>query len=131
VNDQDLESRASLGHDQDAPQRRKYSEPKLKLYGSVRELTAGGGGSGGDGTVMDMTTSDRALKENIVRVGTHPAGYGLYLFDYRSEFQDAFGHGRQFGVMADEVEKIVPEAVHLAADGYRRVDYGAIGVLRH
>jgi hypothetical protein len=64
-------------------------------------------------------------------VGEHPAGFGIFLFDYKAEYRDAFGHGRQFGVMADEVEGIVPEAVMVAEDGYRRVDYARLGITRH
>ena len=33
--------------------------------------------------------------------------------------------------MADEVEGIVPEAVSLDADGFRRVDYARLGITRH
>lgn len=117
----------------DLGQRRPYQAPTLVLYGSVRELTRSGNGTGGDGgTEAGMIMpSDPALKENTRQIGTHPAGFGLFLFDYRSEFRDAFGHGRQFGVMADEVERIVPAAVSVGPDGYRRVDYAAIGVVRH
>ena len=67
-------------------------------------------------------------KENIVRIGTHPFGIGLYLFDYKPEFQAEWGHGRQFGVMADEVEAVMPEAVCVHANGYKMVDYAMLGV---
>ena len=77
-----------------------------------------------------MGASDPAMKENVARVGDHPAGFGLYLFDYKAQFR-AHGAGRQFGVMADEVEGIVPEAVSLDADGFRRVDYARLGITRH
>lgn len=108
-----------------------YYKPELHKFGSVRELTGSVSGIGaGDGGTM-MNPSDRAYKENIVRVGDHPAGFGIYLFDYKPEFREAFGADRQFGVMADEVEAIVPEAVVRGADGYRRVDYARIGVTRH
>ena len=72
--------------------------------------------------------SDRTLKQNIVRVGTHPAGFGLYLFDYKPEFREAAGVGRQFGVMADEVEAVLPQAVVMHPDGYKRVDYALLGI---
>ena len=71
--------------------------------------------------------SDRRAKQNIVRIGDHPLGVGLYLFDYKPEFRDAWGHGRQLGVMADEVEQVMPHAVSAHADGYRRVDYAMLG----
>ena len=45
----------------------------------------------------------------MFRIGHHPNGFGLYLFDYKVEFQGAWGRGRQFGVMADEVESVMPD----------------------
>jgi hypothetical protein len=63
-------------------------------------------------------------------VGEHPLGIGLYLFDYKSSFREAWGHGRQFGVMADEVERVMPEAVRIGSDGYWLVDYALLGIER-
>lgn len=77
---------------------------------------------------MDMM-SDRRAKQNIVRIGEHPLGIGLYLFDYKASFRDTWGHGRQLGVMADEVEQIMPHAVTVHADGCR-VDYTMLGFVR-
>lgn len=74
--------------------------------------------------------SERSVKEHIVRVGDHPLGFGLYLFEYRPEFQARWGNGRQFGVMIDEVETVVPDAVFVHPDGYKRVDYGILGIDR-
>ena len=111
--------------------KRGYSSPKLIVYGSVRDLTGSTSGTVGDGAGMNMLPSDRAYKDHVVRVGTHPAGFGLYFFEYGPKFRDAFGHGRQFGVMADEVEAIIPEAVSIDQDGYRRVDYARLGITRH
>ncbi|NOU03351.1 MAG: tail fiber domain-containing protein [Novosphingobium sp.] len=112
--------------------KRTYRAPALTVYGSVRELTGTkSGASMGDATMrMSTEASDPACKHNVVRVGEHPAGFGVYLFDYKPEFA-RFGTGRQFGVMADEVEQILPEAVSVGADGYRRVDYPLLGVTRH
>jgi len=92
---------------------------------------------GGSGTTSDifMATNammfmfcDRRLKENICRVGTHPLGIGLYLFDFRPEYRLRCGSGRQFGVMADEVERVIPEAVLANGDGYKTVDYAMLGI---
>jgi hypothetical protein len=64
--------------------------------------------------------SDRRLKSNIVRVGTHKRlGIGIYEYDI-------FGK-RQTGVMADEVMRVMPEAVMLDPNsGNYLVDYGKI-----
>jgi hypothetical protein len=118
------------------PAKRAYNSPKLVVFGTVAEFTKGAisGNIDGNGTLQNAGQgqgSDRALKENIAAIGTHPLGFGLYLFDYKPEFQATKGTGRQFGVMADEVAAIVPEAVSRASDGYLYVDYDMIGVKRH
>jgi Chaperone of endosialidase len=113
--------------------KKAYTPPTLTCFGSVRSFTKSGtsGPNEQSGmTTSKMLTSDRALKENIVRVGDHPLGIGLYLFDYLPQYRAAWGQGRQFGVRADEVEAVMPEAVSTHPDGYRRVDYGLLGV-RH
>jgi hypothetical protein len=64
--------------------------------------------------------SDRRLKENIKRVGTHILGIGLYTWDY------IWGEPSS-GVMADEVEAIMPEAISYDANGYKMVNYAMLG----
>lgn len=110
--------------------KRPYKTPRLISYGHVRSLTLGGTMSSteGVGQSMDATmmTSDRALKENIRRIGTHPLGIGLYLFDYKPGIER--GPGRHFGVMADEVEAVLPEAVSVDPLGFKTVDYRRLGI---
>lgn len=110
-------------------QNKDYSAPTLTVYGRVLDLTLGGATSTAEGSNMRLASSDRRLKENITRVGRHSAGFGIYLFDYIDEFKAAFGEGRQFGVMADEVAAVIPEAVSVGPDGYLRVDYGSLGIV--
>ena len=106
-----------------------YVAPKLRTYGTVNQLTAGSGGSNADMSNMTkMGGSDPALKDNVVRIGTHPLGIGLYFFDYKPAYRESCGYGRQFGVMADEVELVMPKAVVMHPDGYRLVDYAMLGI---
>lgn len=106
----------------------RYSSPVLQVYGSVSKLTQGTGGTKADASNMTKVTSDRVYKEQIELVGKHPLGIGLYLFEYRPQYRDRFGHGRQFGVMAEEVEAVMPGAVSRDGDGHRVVDYAMLGV---
>lgn len=76
------------------------------------------GGLMGLGTAGIMKYSDRRLKSNIVRVGVHPNGIGIYEYDIFGE--------RQRGVMADEVEAVMPHAVMTATNGFKMVNYGAL-----
>lgn len=108
-----------------------YSTPALKHYGRVKMLTKGVATVGADPSANNTKKnpqSDRILKENIALIGKHPLGIGLYLFDYKSEYRDICGYGRQFGVMADEVETVMHEAVSVHPDGYKLVNYEMLGI---
>lgn len=70
--------------------------------------------------------SDIRMKENIVEVDKTEAGVPVYEFEYKPEFKDVAGHGRFRGVMAQEVEKVFPEAVFVASNGYKAVDYSKV-----
>ncbi len=118
------------------PRKRKpYVQPRLTRYGSVALLTrTGTKGANETGGMMFVTlksTSTLQVKESLERVGTHPLGFGLYLFDYKPEFRDRFGQGRQFGVIAEEVAPVFPDAVERGPDGYLTVDYALLGVTRY
>jgi hypothetical protein len=61
--------------------------------------------------------SDVRLKEDIVRVGEHPLGIGVYDFRYR-------GRPERFrGVIAQELETVRPDLVFVGSDGMRAVNY--------
>lgn len=122
-----------MNHKTNSAGAKAYIAPKLVCFGSVRNLTGGSlsMGTDGSGLMTAMAMSDPQAKENIVQVGSDPRGFNFYLFDYKQELRDAHGHGRHFGVMADEIEQIMPEAVILRADGYRMVDYAKLGITLH
>ena len=70
--------------------------------------------------------SDAAIKENIRKIGALDNGLGVYEYEYKPAYKDTWGHGRQIGVMAQEVEQIIPEAVSVHPDGYKLVNYSMI-----
>jgi hypothetical protein len=125
---------------QEGKPRKTYASPTLVLLGQVAALTQQASGCdmedngscniiGGGRTNPAMPfISDRRAKENIERVGDHALGFGLYRFNYRAPWAELHGAGLQFGVMADEVSSVVPDAVSVAADGYQRVDYAMLGI---
>jgi hypothetical protein len=84
------------------------------LYG----LAGAAAGAPSGGFLAGLFKSDRRLKSNIVRIGTHPLGIGVYEYDIGGE--------RQRGVMADEVETVLPVAVLTRPDGYKMVNYGLL-----
>lgn len=66
--------------------------------------------------------SDVRVKENIIEIGRYEIGVPMYEFSYK-------GDPRRFiGVMAQDVEKVFPEAVAEDADGIKMVDYGSLGI---
>lgn len=75
------------------------------------------GGSAGIGALAGL--SDKRIKKNIKSITRLANGLTVYLYKY------IFGGGWQVGYMAQEVEKIYPDAVG-EINGIKFVNYGAI-----
>lgn len=73
-------------------------------------------GLGGNIGAAMLMGSDIRIKDNIKRIGTADNGLPLYLFTYKGS--DKFN----IGFMAQDVEKVCPEAV-IEIDGVKHVDY--------
>ena len=85
---------------------------------SIASTAATTFGSGG----LNWMGSDRRLKENIKKIGESISGLGIYKFNY-------IGKAKQYiGAMADEVIKVVPEAVTTMSNGFLGVNYNLIDV---
>lgn len=70
------------------------------------------------------TPSDIRVKENIERVGTHfRTGLPVYEFNYIH-----VPNKRYRGVMAQDVEKVYPQAVETMHDGIKAVNYEMLGI---
>ena len=83
--------------------------------GAPRVAGGGGGGRGG-------RRSDVALKHDITFLGRLDNGLGFYRFSYNGSDQ------AYVGVVAQEVQTIVPEAVVRGRDGYLMVFYDKLGL---
>ncbi len=83
-----------------------------------------GAAAGGLARLWPLMASDRRLKTGIVRVARDEhTGLDLYEFGYVGM------DGRRFrGVMADEVERVNPQAVAFDDLGFASVDYRALGI---
>jgi hypothetical protein len=78
------------------------------------------------GSSSNMSVSDRRLKKNIVRIGTHENGCGIYRFSYL--WTDAV----HTGAIAQDVLDHMPEAVSIGPGNYLAVDYDMLGMtMRH
>ncbi len=82
----------------------------------------GGGGGGRGGGGGGGRRSDIALKHDLVLLGHLANGLGYYRFSY-------LGSRKAYvGVIAQEVEGVMPEAVTRGDDGYLRVYYEKLGL---
>jgi hypothetical protein len=63
--------------------------------------------------------SDRRLKHDVKRIGKTDDGLPIYSFKYKGDEKEQ----THVGFMADEVEKVKPEAVGVHPTGYKTVDY--------
>jgi hypothetical protein len=95
-------------------QMQNYSAKLGGLF-SIPSALAGGWARGGF-----AMPSDRRLKRDIRRIGQLANGLAVYLFRYLWSDQT------HLGLMADEVERVHPEAVFDMGGGYKAVDYGLV-----
>ena len=70
----------------------------------------------------NVPVSDMRLKEGVRRIGTTVHDLPLYTFRYRDQ------EGTYEGVMAQDVQKVRPDAVVVGPDGFYRVDYKKLGI---
>ena len=78
------------------------------------------------GNAVSSLFSDIRMKENVSQIGKTPAGLNIYEFEYKPKYKDLAGHGKHIGVMAQEVEQVIPDAVSVANNGFKMVDYGKL-----
>jgi hypothetical protein len=102
------------------------------IYGTPQQSTtpnfAGTQGSTGSSKSggFGASLSDINAKQNIQKIGVLSNGINLYKYQYKPEFRDQWGHGVQIGVIAQEVELVMPEAVVSQDNGYKAVDYSLV-----
>lgn len=90
-----------------------------KIAGGINSLLGSFGANGGGSGLLGLTKwSDRQLKEDISPVGMLFDGTPVYGYRYKG------APAYHIGLMAQDVEKIAPEAV-IETNGYKAVDYRA------
>lgn len=98
-----------------------YTNPGASGLGAglgIASLFSGGSNSAASGIGNIFSKSDRRLKENIRLIGKSFDGQNIYVFNFIDDPRV------QIGLMAQEVQKRVPEAVR-NIDGVLHVDYAA------
>ncbi len=79
------------------------------------------------GDITSNTGSDMALKENIINI-PNPlekiSKIGGYMFDWKDHgYEDVHGKGHDTGIIAQEIEAILPEIVNTRESGMKAVNY--------
>ena len=96
--------------------KKTYVKPELSKRGVLSTVTAIPTGS------LVETISDIRLKTDIEKVGIAENGLPLYTFKYIG------GDAVYRGVMAQDVLKVLPEAVSIMPNGYLAVRYDMLGM---
>ena len=110
---------------------------KLQVFGNVRV-----GDSGTNGCIKNFAgtglvgtcSSDRRLKKNITpfapMLDKVTALQPVHYFWRSDEFPDRhFGSTQNYGLIAQDVEQVLPELVATDSDGYKAVDYSKLPLL--
>lgn len=111
---------AGLAQQNFANQSQNYQQQLASQNAAMGGLFGLGSAALGGWAKTGFAMSDRRLKSNIERVGTLKSGLPVYEFDY------VWGGDRQTGVMADEVEAVMPWAVMEGPGQFKMVDYARV-----
>jgi hypothetical protein len=110
---------------------------KLQVFGDIRVGTTGTNGclKNFTGTgIIGTCSSDRRLKKDITPfapvLGQLTALQPVHYLWRSDEFPDRhFGNAKNYGLIAQDVEQVLPELVATDTDGYKAVDYSKLPLL--
>jgi hypothetical protein len=110
---------------------------KLQVFGDIRVGTTGTDGcvrNFGGGAIAGTCSSDRRFKKDITPfdrvLDRLTALQPVHYFWRASEFPERqFGDRRAYGLIAQDVEPILPELVVTNDDGFKAVDYSELPLL--
>ena len=110
---------------------------KLQVVGDIRVGTTGTNGcvKRFDGTALAGTcSSDRRFKKDVTPfapvLGQLTALQPVHYYWRTEDFPNRhFGNSRTYGLIAQDVEQVLPELVATDDDGYKAVDYSQLPLL--
>jgi len=80
------------------------------------------------GAIAPMLMSDIRLKSKIKYIGKLANGIKFYKWSWNKKGRKLAGNQPEYGVIAQQVREIIPNAVVRGKDGYLQVDYSKVGV---
>jgi hypothetical protein len=110
---------------------------RLQAFGDIRVGTSGTNGCiknfAGTG-IIGTCSSDRRLKKNITpfapMLDRVTALQPVHYFWRSDEFPSRhYGNSQNYGLIAQDVEQVLPELVTTDSDGYKAVDYSKLPLL--
>lgn len=110
----------NAAYQQQANKNAANSQMMSALGGIVGSFIMPGAGTAA-GAALGSQLSDRRLKKILRRIGQHPRGFGIYAFRFIGETI-----GERIGVIAQEVQRVLPEAVIQQPNGLLMVDYAKL-----
>lgn len=116
-----LTGNATLGASNTGSQGMFYN-PTMQWLGAAGGLMNAAGGASGIAQAVGAL-SDKRVKKDIQQIGHTSKGFPLYLFRYN---WDQANESPRIGVMAQDVEKVMPEAVITRDDGIKTVNYAMV-----
>ena len=109
-----------LGHQTMAAYNQPFQpSPFMQFLGAV----APGVGSGIGAAIA---ASDVRLKKNIRWLGRTLSGLNIYKWEWRDWAEKLVGTSPTIGMLAQEVMKIIPDAVSIGTNGYLQVNYSKV-----
>ena len=109
---------------------------KLQVFGDVRVGTTGTNGCimNFGGGILGTCSSDRRFKKNITPFGSVltqlTALQPVHYFWRVTEFPEQhFGNSQAYGLIAQDVERVLPELVVTNEDGFKAIDYSKLPLL--
>lgn len=86
-----------------------------------------GAGIGGGLGLLGLLGSDKRLKEDVKRIGTHANGLAMYTWRWMPEAKDVgFDIYPTEGFMAQEAQEVYPQHVYTHPSGYLMLDYASL-----
>lgn len=103
-----------------AAQQQQYNNMMGGIFGIPTAILGGMGQAGAFGGAGALLRSDRRIKRDLKLIGRHKKGFGIYRFKY------LWSPVEHIGVIAQEVQPVVPLAVMTGIDGHLLVNYAEL-----